>query len=259
MLHDIAAVLRFYTRLPVPPLPGEADAYRPLDLDRTAYAVPLAGALVGLIGGIVLCLAAALGFGAFLAAALTVTATVLATGAFHEDGLADTADGLGGGRNREQRLVIMRDSRIGTYGGAALILAIALRIGVLQALILQAGPLRAAIALVAAEAASRVAGLLLLAALPPARLDGAALSVGRPSPDAALTSALCAALVVAVLLVPAFGVGATFAGLIGPLLALAVMIRQARRLIDGQTGDVAGATQQVAEIVFLLGVLIFVH
>ncbi len=257
MLHDIAAGLRFYTRLPVPPLPGETGLYDPLNIDRSAYAVPFVGAVVGFIGAVVLCAAAAIGFGAFLAAALAVTATVLATGAFHEDGLADTAGRLGGGRHRAQRLVIMRDSRIGTYGGTALILAIVLRVGALQALVLHAGALRAALVLVAAEAASRAAGLLLLAALPPARLDGAAQSVGRPSPDAALSCALWAALVVAVLLVPAFGVGATFAGLIAPLIALAVMIRQGHRLIGGQTGDLAGATQQVAEIVFLLGVLIF--
>jgi len=257
MLTDILVALRFYTRLPVPPLAGETDPYAAPNLERAPAAVPVAGAVVGLIGGLVLVAAATLGVGAFLAAGLAVTATVLATGAFHEDGLADTADGLGGGRDRAHRLVIMRDSRIGTYGGAALILAILLRVGALQALILHAGAPRAALALVAAEAASRAAGILLLAALPPAHADGASAGVGRPSPSAALRTALTAALVVAVLLVPAFGVAATLAGLVAPLLALAVMIRQARRLVGGQTGDIAGATQQVAEIVFLLGVLIF--
>ena len=93
--------------------------------------------------------------------------------------------------------------------------------------------------------------------MPPARIDGAGASVGRPSEAAALSCALVAALIVSVLMVASFGIGAAFAGLIGPVLVLLVMMRLSARLIGGQTGDVAGATQQVAVIVFLLGVLIF--
>lgn len=252
---DIATALRFYSRLPLPARGDEA--YAAPDLDRIAYAIPLAGAVIGAIGGLVLIGAMALKLGAFLAAGLAVAALALATGCFHEDGLADTADGLGGGKDKAQRLAIMRDSRIGTYGGTALLLALLLRVGALEQLALTAGPLRAALALVAAEAASRAAGILLLRALPPARTDGAGASLGRPSEQAALSCALVAALVAVVLLVLCFGIGAAFAGLIGPLLTLAAMMRLSGRLIGGQTGDVAGATQQVAVIVFLLGVLIF--
>ncbi|MEP9353380.1 adenosylcobinamide-GDP ribazoletransferase [Xanthobacter sp. KR7-65] len=251
---DVAAALRFYSRLPIP---GGAEAHAAPELDRIAYAIPLAGAVIGLIGGAVLMLALALKLPPFLAAVLAVTALVLATGCFHEDGLADTADGLGGGRDRAQRLAIMRDSRIGTYGASALLLALLLRVGALEALTVSAGPLRAALALVAAEAASRAAGVLLLRALPPARADGAAAAVGRPSADAALACSLMAALVAGVILVASFGIGAVFAGLIGALLALIAMARLSARLIGGQTGDVAGATQQVAVIVFLIGVIIF--
>lgn len=257
LAKDLLAALRFYSRLPLPAGPDAAADHAPPQLDRIAYAIPLAGAVIGALGGVVLVGALALKLPPFLAAALAVTVLVLATGAFHEDGLADTADGLGGGWTRERRLEIMRDSRIGSYGASALVLALLLRIGALEALALRAGPLRAALVLVAAEAASRAAGILLLRALPPARADGSAAAVGQPSEAATLACALMAALLVVVILVPAFGIGTAFAGLAAPLIALAALAWLSGRLIGGQTGDVAGATQQVAVIVFLLGVLIF--
>jgi len=257
IFSDLLVALRFYSRLPVLPKPGETDAYGAPDLDRIAYAIPLAGVVIGLLGALGLLGAEALGLGPFLAATLALAVMVMATGAVHEDGLADTADGLGGGRDKTKRLAIMRDSRIGSYGATALILSLLLRLGALQALMGAAGPLRAALVLIAAQAASRAMGILLLRALPPARTDGASAGVGQPSPKAAASCALMAALVVAVILVPSFGVGAAFAGIIAPLLVLAIMMRLSDRLIGGQTGDVAGATQQLAEIAFLLGVLIF--
>lgn len=253
---DLATALRFYSRLPIPAA-GDPAAHAAPDLDRMAYAVPLAGMVIGLIGGGVLVVGVALKLTPFLASALAVTALVLSTGAFHEDGLADTADGLGGGWDRAQRLLIMRDSRIGTYGGAALILSLLLRVGALEALVLAAGPLRAALVLVAAGAVSRAVALLLFLALPPARTDGASAALGTLSASAGLSCALVAALAASVILVPGFGIGTAFAGLLGPLAVLFVMVRLSGRLIGGQTGDVAGATQQLAEIVFMLGVLIF--
>lgn len=257
MLRDVLVALRFYTRLPVPPLAGESDPYAAPDFGRVAYAIPLAGAVVGAIGALALANGFALRFPPLVCAALALTAMVLATGCFHEDGLADSADGLGGGRDREQRLVIMRDSRIGTYGGVALILSLLLRASAIAALAERTGMLRTALVLIAAAAASRAGPILLMRLLPPAQSDGSSYAIGQPSAEQAAAAVLIAALIVAVLLVPSFGVNATFAALIAPLLALAVMARQAKRLIGGQTGDVAGATQQVAEIAILLGVLIF--
>lgn len=255
--EDLLVALRFYSRLPVAPKAGAADGYGPPDLDRIAYAIPLAGAVIGLIGAAAFLIGHATGFGADPSAVLAVAAMVLATGAVHEDGLADTADGFGGGRDPARRLEIMRDSRIGTYGATALGLALLLRVTTLTTLLAVAGPVRAALTLAAAAAVSRAAGILLLRALPPARADGASAGVGQPSPEAATSCALVAALVAALVLVPSFGVGATFAGILAPLLALFAMARLSRHMIGGQTGDVAGATQQVAEIAFLLGVLIF--
>ncbi|WP_234050495.1 MULTISPECIES: adenosylcobinamide-GDP ribazoletransferase [unclassified Xanthobacter] len=256
LAEDIVTALRFYSRLPLPEW-GEAPHAAP-NLDRLAYAIPLAGAVLGALGGLVLLAAASgLHLSPFLSAALAVTTLVLITGALQEDALADTADGFGGGRDRERRLAIMRDSRVGSFGATALVLALLLRVGILEALIARADPGRAALALLAAAAASRATGILMLRALPSARADGASASVGQPAPRAAVSCALVAALVVVLVLVPCFGVTTAFAGLLAPLAVLAVMGLLSARLLGGQTGDVAGATQQISEIVFLLAVLIF--
>lgn len=253
---DLITTLRFYSRLPLPE--RDAGAHAAPNLDAIAYAVPLAGLVLGLMGALVLLGASLAHLPPLVASALAVTTLVLISGAMQEDGLADTADGLGGGRDRAHRLTIMRDSRVGSFGATALALALILRISTLAALVTAAGALRAGLALAAAAAASRACGILLLRALPPARVDGASAAVGQPAPEAALACALVAALVVAVILVPAFGVATAFAGLLAPFLALAALGIASARLLGGQTGDVAGATQQLAEIVFLLAVLIFV-
>src|SRR5690606_17884753 len=122
------------------------------------------------------------GLGAWLAAMLAVATMTVTTGAFHEDGLADTADSFGGA-TPERRLAIMRDSWIGSFGTAALILAFGLRIGALAALASRAGPSTACAALLIAASLSRTAGLMPLVFLPPARLDGASHAVGQPTRD----------------------------------------------------------------------------
>ncbi len=134
-LYDLAGCLRFYSRLPVPQLPGEPDPHRSPDFTTLPRMLPLAGLILALPAALVLAAGWAVGLGPFLAATLAVAVAVVATGALHEDGLADVADGFGGGATRERRLEIMRDSRIGAYGGAALVLALALRIGALATLL----------------------------------------------------------------------------------------------------------------------------
>jgi len=167
---DVGAALRFSSRLPVPPLPGEADPHAMPDVQRMARALPVAGAIVGAIGGAVLAGALALGFGPWLSAALAVAALTLATGGFHEDGLADTADGFGGGATPERRLAIMRDSRIGSFGATALVLAFMLRIAALATIAARLDALGAAAALVHAATASRAAELGPLVLLPDCRI-----------------------------------------------------------------------------------------
>ena len=254
VLSDVPAALRFLSRLPVR-LPAEPAADGPPDLDRLGPALPLAGAVLGLIGAAVLVVAHGIGLGGFLAATLAVGVLVAITGALHEDGLADVADALGGW-TVERRLEIMKDSRVGSYGVCALILAFALRIGALEAL-LASGPAAAAAGLVAAVGVSRLAGLWMLAALPFARADGLARSAGVPGVGSR-RRALGVALVIAIgLIVPLIGlIGLVGGGLFG-LVAFLLVVRLARAQFGGQTGDVAGAATLLVEIAFLIGLLIF--
>lgn len=190
-------------------------------------------------------LAYALGLAPLLCAVLTIAATLLVTGALHEDGLADTADGFGGGTTRERKLAIMRDSRIGTYGVCALFVALSVRVASLTIL---AEPSLVAPALVAAHVAARAPLPLLLNLLPPARADGLSAGAGRPSRGRALVAMLIGVAMLAVLLPP-------LKALLGAVLLGAVCVGMAwlsMRQIGGQTGDVAGALEQVAEALILI-------
>ena len=254
-LRDLAALLRFYTRLPIPALPFEADPHAMPDFSVAARALPVAGALIGLIGALVLGLCAALGLPALPAAILALSALALATGAMHEDGLADCADSFGAAE-RAKKLEIMQDSRLGTFGVVALVASFSLRAAALAALAERFGFGAAGAALVAAASVSRTAGLLPLWLLPPARPDGAGRAAAAPSGEALNLAAGLATLIS--LLIPACGLGfgRLFAALALAVGAAALAAALARRALGGQTGDVAGAAQQLAEIGFLCGLLI---
>jgi len=250
-VRDIADALRFFTRLRV----GEPGAAASLDIDRIAWAAPVAGVAVGLVGALVLGLTMALGLPLILRAGLTTAAVVATTGALHEDGLADVADGFGGGATRARKLEIMRDSRIGAYGALALALALILRVGALAAA-LDGGFWRAALSVTLVAAVSRAGALTPLALLPPARADGAGAAAGRLDSNA-LAAAWGSALVVAVAL-GLVGLGLAHV-LVAALMSGAgalLMVALARRAIGGQTGDVAGAAQQCGEIAAWCGLLI---
>ena len=136
-LAEVKATLRFFSRLPLPP-----DSREP-DFPRALRMAPVAGALLGLAAALPFLLALRLNEPPLVAAILGVAASVVLTGALHEDGLADVADGFGGGFSRERKLEIMRDSRIGAYGATALMLSLALRAACLTAL--AATPFRAGV------------------------------------------------------------------------------------------------------------------
>jgi adenosylcobinamide-GDP ribazoletransferase len=247
---DLLACLRFYSRLPVPVLAFETEPYAMLDFARSVRLLPLAGAIIGSVGALVLLASAAAGLPPLACAAFALAALLLTTGAFHEDGLADSADGLGGGVTRERKLEIMKDSRIGTFGGAALVSSLLLRTILIAELLMLFGAGRAALLIIAANAASRVAALTPHFLLPPARTDGAAWAAARPLPA---TLAMAGTLGGAIALAPAFaGVSliALFVGLAAMLAGAGIMTEIARRQIGGQTGDIAGASQQIAEIFF---------
>jgi adenosylcobinamide-GDP ribazoletransferase len=249
--RDIAESLRFFTRLRL----GEPSLGAPLDIDRIAWAAPVAGVAVGLIGALALALTTLLGLPLLLRAGLATAALVVATGALHEDGLADVADGFGGGATRARKLEIMRDSRVGAYGAIAIALALILRVGALTAA-LDGGVWRASLSLMLVAALSRAAALTPLALLPPARAEGSGAAAGRLDSNA-LAAAWGSALVIAL------GLGLVALGVAHALLAALMsgagawlMVALARRAIGGQTGDVAGAAQQCGEIAAWCGLLI---
>jgi adenosylcobinamide-GDP ribazoletransferase len=252
---DLAHCVRFYSRLPVPALPWEQNAHALPSFPRLVRVIPLAGLLIGLVPAAVLGCALLLDLGPWLAAILSVGAMVLATGALHEDGLADLADSFGGS-TREKRLEIMRDSRIGSFGASALFLALALRIGALATLAsrVDGGAVTAVVLLVASL--SRTAGLMPLVFLSPARRDGMSQAVGQPARETFWLAAGIAGGIAVVLGalagLPPIGVALTLvlSGLSGVALT-----GFASRHLGGQTGDIAGAAQQVAEIAALIGLL----
>ena len=238
---DLKVAILFCTRLPL----AHRDAIAGGELARALWALPIAGALVGTLGALAYWVAHRLGLPSWPAAALALAATAAATGCLHEDGLADTADGFGGGRDREHALAIMRDSRIGAYGACALIVSFALRWSALASL---AGPAAVTLALVAAHASARASLPAFMWLVPPARTDG--LSAGAGRPPAASVAAACLLGVLAL----AAGLGPMQA-VIGLLLLLAsgvLMGLMSMRQVGGQTGDVLGALEQVNEILIVL-------
>ena len=176
-----------------------------------------------------------------IAAAAALGAQAIATGFLHEDGLADVADGLGARGGPEERLAIMRDSRIGAFGAGALILALLAKWSAVASM--EAG--EASTLLIAVAAASRAAMVAVMWALPHARPDGLSAMVGRPSADIALAAIGLGALALLLGGWSAFAAGAAVA-----LVAWAVA-QMAMARLGGQTGDVLGAVQVVAEIAAL--------
>lgn len=234
-LNDLAEAFALLSRLPLPAHTPRGGA--------SAWAWPVAGAMLGLLAGLAGQAALALGLPPGAAAALTLATAALLTGALHEDGLADTADGLFGGRTPARRLEMMKDSRLGSYGALALILVTLLRWSALAALA-EAGALLPG--LVAAGALSRAPMAAIMAALPNARGAGLAHATGRPAARTALAAVLLALAIAALATGGATPVLALAATL--PTLALA---RAAHSRIGGQTGDILGATQQLAEAAVL--------
>jgi len=247
--------LRFYSRLPVPALSFERAPFAVPDLKRLAPYAPPAGAIIGACGAIVLLAARALALPALVAAALAVSALILVAGGLHEDGLADVADGFGGGATRERKLDIMRDSRLGAYGAAALVLSLLLRAAALAALTGESVATGAA-ALLLAGAVSRACSVAPLALLAPARSDGAGASVGRLGADAFGKSVAASLALAAIFGLGVLGLGRALLAFVLAWAAALAMVAIARRQIGGQTGDVGGASQQLAEIACLLGLLI---
>jgi adenosylcobinamide-GDP ribazoletransferase len=237
--------LQFLTRVPV-----HLARFDPVELNRSARYFPVIGAGVGLFGAL-LYAAAAQWWPVPAAVLLSMAATAWLTGGFHEDGLADTCDGLGGAVSRERALEIMKDSRIGSYGA----LGLALMLGTKAALLCAQGSVvRTACAIILAHGVSRAAPVVLLAVLPYA--GDAEHAKAKPMAQQVQVTdvavALASAAVLAVVLAPALGGAHTLAALGAAAGAAAVMRRWLRRRLGGYTGDTLGATQQGTEVTVLL-------
>ncbi len=236
-LDDVLAAAGFLTRVPVP--------YRnaPPDLARAYRAFPLVGAAIGAAVGALDLVLLRIGLPAIAAAALALGAGALLTGALHEDGLADVADGFGGGSDKAVKLEVMRDSRLGTYGVLTLLTAFVAKAAALSAL----ARTDVILAMIVTHALARAPLAVLAATMPYAR-EGLAASAGRPDSRVALIACVVAA-VIALLALPA---GSAMMAAIVAAAAAACVAALAQRQIGGQTGDVLGAAEQVCEVAILV-------
>jgi len=241
-LEYFFGALRFFTRLPVPAWVGHsAEA-----LNHSARYFTLVGLIVGLIGALVFALTSFF-WPKTLAVLLAMAATIYVTGAFHEDGWADMVDGFGGGWTRERTLEIMKDSRIGSYGAIALVLLLLAKFMALVELDM----LLVAPALVAGHAFSRLCATSVMHFLDYARDEGKAKPLATRISVGELVVAATFGLV-ALLLLPPLSV---VFGVLLAAAATAFLARKFQQQLGGYTGDCLGATQQLAELAFYLGLL----
>ncbi len=243
-LEYFFGAIRFFTRLPVPALVGHsAEA-----LNRSARWFPAVGLVIGGIGALVY-LAALQVWPQPVAVLLSMAATLYATGAFHEDGLADTVDGLGGGWDKARILEIMKDSRVGSYGVVATVLALLGKFTLLAVLDATLVPW----ALLAGHALSRFCAISLLAAMDYVREDLQAKA--KPLATRLSIGQLLFSLLFALAALVALPWVKAVAGCALAALATLWLAAKFKRWLGGYTGDCLGATQQVAELAFYLGLL----
>lgn len=247
-IDDLARSVGFLSRLPVPDrfFQGHDGS-----MARAVRAFPAAGLLLGLGPALVLYLLLRSNADPLLAALIALGLMTLLTGALHEDGLADAADGLGGGRDAEHALTIMKDSRTGSYGVVALILSFGLRASALASLGRSEEACAGALALLAAAALSRAVMVGHWSALPSARAAGVAASAGMPDASIRNVALAIGAAAGIILLLPAFGFSETLFTLVVAGLAGFGFTRFVAQKLGGHTGDTIGATQQLTEIATL--------
>lgn len=253
-LRLFLTAVQFFTRFPVPAWVGHSAQ----QLDQSARYFSLVGVCVGALAAVVLWLAA-LVLPLSLAVVLSMLAGILITGAFHEDGLSDFVDGMGGGYTREKILAIMKDSHVGAYGVIAIVLALLLKFQVLLALVNTTHSVNLlAAALIAAHAVSRLMAVSIMLTQRYVRDDDSARA--KPAAQSVSRTSFAIALLVgvaAIALLPAAGAG--IASVVSAL-ASAVLLRfylawLLRKKLGGYTGDCLGAVQQITEIGFYLGLL----
>jgi adenosylcobinamide-GDP ribazoletransferase len=246
---DFLAAVQFLTRIPVPTL-----AYDPDSLSRSVKFFPVVGLVIGGAAALLYLLITP-HLPRLVTAVLVVAFLVAITGCLHEDGLADAADGFGGGSSREQILLILKDSRIGSYGGAALSLSLLARVILLFSLPIAQIPKY----LIAAHVLCRWTTLPLSYFLAPARSDNNETGAGQGARIAGLTTRgtlIVGSIFTLAVCVFTLRTRASTAVAAAVLVTLLSGLYYQRR-IHGVTGDCFGATNQLAEIaVYLVGVWI---
>ncbi len=263
-LRHFLLALQFFTRVPVTGRLAQWVGFSPAMLRASAAHFPGVGWLVGAVTALLsAALFAALPAGPMLpllVAALGTSAGVLLTGAFHEDGLADVADGLGGSADRERALVIMKDSRVGAFGAIALVLALLCKVALL-AMLGALDPVALCWALFLAHVVSRFWPLALVRTMRHVGDDAGSKSkpLAEQISNASLAVALLwmlAALGLVAWQAPVLPALPWLTGLIASALACGLMWRWFAQRLQGFTGDCLGATQQVCELAFYLGLLL---
>ncbi|MGN6550337.1 MAG: adenosylcobinamide-GDP ribazoletransferase [Pararhizobium sp.] len=253
LIGETARAIGFLSRIPVP---ARFFADEEEKLSAAARTFPLAGIVIALPAAALIALLDAIHAPPLVAGLLVVALQAAVTGALHEDGLADTADGLGGGREPARALSIMKDSRIGVFGAVALMLTLGLRAAAYAALAAGAPPIAAALSLVGVAAASRAAMVWHWQALGSARESGVAAAQGIPTETAANWAIGVGVAVLGICVLPALGALPAVAALTAAGLATAFLTRHVSDRIGGHTGDTIGATQQIAEAGALVALIL---
>jgi adenosylcobinamide-GDP ribazoletransferase len=236
--NQFLLAISFLTRLPI----VKRD-FTGLKLASSSWAFPLVGAIVGAWAWAVYVCALSIGISPIISAWLAIFFQIILTGGLHEDGLADTADGLASSRSKEQKLAIMRDSRIGSYGVVALLIAISLRANAISVF-----PAHSLWFFVAAEVTSRALMVLVMRGSASARAEGLSASAGRPTGKQTIFS----------LFIGVFSlfIATSFLNAIFCIIIIAIIffvIREiSRKNFGGITGDVLGASQQISEATLLI-------
>ena len=249
----LLVAIQFLTRIPIPAMPE----YQPQWLHQSSRYFPAVGLLIGLLCAFVFWLASLL-FNPLVASIISTAFGIKLTGAFHEDGLADTCDGLGGGLTRERTLTIMKDSRLGTYGTLGLVSALLLKVSLLAGMPASVAP----IALIIGHSTSRLLCISLIALLP----YGGDVEHAKAKPmaqqltpiQALISSAwVLVALILVTIIFPTtirqISLAQWLLALLLAVIATDYMRRLLRRRLGGYTGDGLGATQQLSEVAIYMG------
>ncbi|MBX9455693.1 MAG: adenosylcobinamide-GDP ribazoletransferase [Rhizobium sp.] len=253
-LDDTVRSVGFLSRIP---MPGRFFDGHDGSLSRAVRAFPAAGLLIALPPAALFATLLAGNVNPLLSAVLVLCLQTFLTGALHEDGLSDTADGVGGGRDRESALRIMKDSRIGTYGAVALVLSYAVRAAALAAFAAVTTPTVAGFAMLGIAALSRAAMVWHWSLLAPARSDGVAASAGTPDGQATVVALASGGMLALILVSPALSLLATLFAITLTAGTAYGFSRYISVRIGGHTGDTIGATQQLTEIMSLTALALF--